>query len=221
MGASGVGPCEVTPVDKEEWMIEDRVSASPAALRETRIPCQTKRYGFHGTSIQVFGPLLSAHQGRLSAVTAFRDPHGLAANDGRGGDSTVVVRLSGMFKGSRKTMLSGISARRLNDMASRESKYGNRKTEIDGFVFASKREADRYSELKLLARAGEISELELQPAFDLTVNGWNCGKYIADFRYVDKDGAAVVEDAKGVRTAVYSLKRKLVKAIYGIEVRGV
>ena len=51
------------------------------------------------------------------------------------------------------------------------SKYGNRKTEVDGIVFDSKKEAERYRDLKLLERAGDIRELVLQPSFVLNVNG--------------------------------------------------
>jgi hypothetical protein len=97
------------------------------------------------------------------------------------------------------------------------SKYGAVKTEIDGLVFASKREARRYSELKLAERSGDISNLELQPKFPLIVNGKKVATYIADFRYTE-NGNVVVEDVKGVRTAIYRLKKKMVKALYGIEI---
>jgi len=88
---------------------------------------------------------------------------------------------------------------------------------VDGFTFDSRREANRYLELKLLERSGEISNLELQPRYDLIVNGKNCGFYKADFRYQEGE-KTITEDAKGMKTAVYSLKKKLVKAIYGIEI---
>ena len=97
------------------------------------------------------------------------------------------------------------------------NKYHARKTEVDGIVFDSKREAARYSELKLLQAAGEIRDLELQPEYELAVAGRVVGKYIADFRYMD-GGRVVVEDAKGVRTDVYRLKKKMVEAIYGIKI---
>lgn len=96
------------------------------------------------------------------------------------------------------------------------SKYGNRKTTIDGITFDSAAEARRYSELKLLAAAGEISDLTLQPKF-LLIEGFTYnGKkerpvyYIADFKYRDLDTSEwVVEDVKGARTEAYKLKRKL------------
>jgi Protein of unknown function (DUF1064) len=98
------------------------------------------------------------------------------------------------------------------------NKYGNRKTEVDGFIFDSKREANRYQELKLWERSGEISRLELQPAFDLLVmGGKSVGKYIADFRYL-KDGKEVIEDVKGMKTDIYRLKKKIVEAVYGFKI---
>ena len=88
---------------------------------------------------------------------------------------------------------------------------------LDGIVFDSKKEMNRYCELKILQKARVISELELQPRFDLVVNGRKCGFYKADFRYFMLDKKKyVVEDVKGVRTPVYRLKKKLVEAIHGI-----
>lgn len=104
------------------------------------------------------------------------------------------------------------------------NKYNNKKTTLDGITFDSKKEAKRYSELLLLQRAREIELLRLQPEYELIVNGTKVGKYIADFAYVDTDGREVVEDVKGgnaTKTAVYRLKKKLVKALYGIEVQEV
>ena len=94
------------------------------------------------------------------------------------------------------------------------SKYRAVKTEIDGITFASKREAIRYSELKLLVKAGYIRDLELQPKFPLVVNGIKVCIYIADFIYRGKDGSVCIEDAKGVRTPVYKLKNRLFHACY-------
>ncbi len=99
------------------------------------------------------------------------------------------------------------------------SKYHNQKTEHNGIQFDSRKEAKRYQELILLERAGVISHLELQPRYNLVVNGQKLGFYKADFRYEDvATNSVVVEDVKGVRTAVYMLKKKLVKALYGIEI---
>lgn len=100
------------------------------------------------------------------------------------------------------------------------SKYGNRKTVIDGIAFDSYKEARRYMELRLLERAGKLKALELQVPFELLPK---CGKnravkYVADFVYWDKDGNKIVEDAKGYRTEVYKLKKKMMLALLGIEI---
>ncbi len=101
----------------------------------------------------------------------------------------------------------------------KSSKYHNQKTLHNGIQFDSRKEADRYRDLLLLERAGMISHLELQPRYNLIVNGYKLGFYKADFRYEDvATNSIVVEDVKGVRTAVYCLKKKLVKALYGIEI---
>ena len=98
---------------------------------------------------------------------------------------------------------------------SRYSKYGNRKVEVDGHRFDSKAEAMRYLELKLLNQAGQISQLELQPAFELLparkVAGQRLRKltYVADFSYTDEDGVRHIEDVKGVETEVFRIKQKL------------
>ncbi len=98
-------------------------------------------------------------------------------------------------------------------------KYHNRKTFYQGIWFHSQKEENRYRELQLLEQAGEISQIELQPRYDIVVEGCKICFYKADFRYeVIATGECVVEDVKGVRTAVYQLKKKLVKALYGIEI---
>lgn len=81
---------------------------------------------------------------------------------------------------------------------------------VDGITFDSLAEARRYSELRLMERAGEIAQLELQPVYLLHAGI----KYRADFRYRDKDGREVVEDVKGHLTDVYRLKKKLLLADY-------
>lgn len=98
------------------------------------------------------------------------------------------------------------------------SKYRNRKTEVDGITFDSKREAARYSELKLCERAGLISELKTQVRYRLEVNGHKICDYLSDFQYVE-NGALVVEDTKGFATPAYKLKRKLMLALHGIVIR--
>lgn len=107
------------------------------------------------------------------------------------------------------------------------NKFHAKKTEIDGIIFDSKHEAERYAELKLLERGRVITDLTLQPRFELQ-EGYTSpsGKrvrpitYIADFMYTE-DGKTVVEDAKGMKTDVYRLKKKIFEYKYGIEVREV
>ena len=97
------------------------------------------------------------------------------------------------------------------------SKYHAIRTEVDGITFASKAEARRYSHLKMLERAGTSHDLELQPRFTLLVNKIKVATYVADFRYRFVGvSLPVVEDVKGVQTAVYKLKKKMLAAQYGI-----
>ena len=95
-------------------------------------------------------------------------------------------------------------------------KYRNVPHCVDNVTFQSKREASRYLELLLLLHAGEIRDLELQPRYNIVVNGVRCGFYKADFRYIDRDGRSHTEDAKSpaTRTTTYKLKKKLVEALY-------
>ena len=99
------------------------------------------------------------------------------------------------------------------------SKYGARRTEVDGIMFASAKEARRYSELRLLQRAGEITDLTRQPRYPIVINDVKVCTYVADFSYLEKGAARVtVEDAKGFKTDIFNLKRKLMWAVHNIEV---
>lgn len=95
------------------------------------------------------------------------------------------------------------------------SKYKNKKIIVDSFTFDSNLEAKRYGELKLLLKSGIINNLTLQKEF-LLQDKFKCNgkteraiKYIADFYYTDKQGNKYAEDAKGFKTDVYNIKRKL------------
>lgn len=118
------------------------------------------------------------------------------------------------------------------------NKYHNKKITIEGLTFDSKREAKRYQELRLLEKAGEITDLQTQVKFVLipaqrepdTIGpkgGRKPGKllerecaYLADFVYTDtRTGGKIVEDTKGMRTADYIIKRKLMLQMYGIRIR--
>lgn len=120
-----------------------------------------------------------------------------------------------------------------------KSKYHNKKVEYDGITFDSKKEKNRYVVLKLLQQSGEISDLKLQVPFELipavheTIEVQLKTKvkyvekcvqravhYIADFVYI-KDGQKVVEDTKGFRTKEYELKKKMMRAFFGIQIKEV
>lgn len=99
------------------------------------------------------------------------------------------------------------------------NKYKSHKTQIDMYVFDSAKEAKRYRELKLLERAREISNLELQPRFLLQESFRKNGKtyrkieYVADFKYTE-NGKTIVEDVKGLQTDVFKIKHKLFEKKY-------
>lgn len=99
------------------------------------------------------------------------------------------------------------------------SKYKNVKCTADGFKFDSKAERDRYYELKILQMANEIRDLRLQVKFPIEVAGKKICNYIADFTYYDKEGFYIVEDKKGFRTTLYNMKKKLLKAVHGIDIK--
>lgn len=126
-------------------------------------------------------------------------------------------------------------------MYNRRNKYGARKTLVDGIMFDSKREADRYRQLKLLLDRGEISNLEMQVKYELIPAQYEVteryGKrgqrlkdgrkllekpvtYIADFVYYDlPSGEVVVEDCKGMRDQKYRIKKKLMLWVHGIRIK--
>lgn len=117
----------------------------------------------------------------------------------------------------------------------KKNKYSNKKVTIDGETFDSKREANRYCELKIFEKAGEIKNLERQKKFVLIppqyeeyldIKGKKKMKcierecsYVADFVYQDaRTGELVVEDTKGFKTKDYIIKRKLMLSVYHIKI---
>lgn len=107
------------------------------------------------------------------------------------------------------------------------NKYKNRKITVNGETFDSQREYNRYRELVLLERVGQVYDLKRQVKFKLIPSQIVNGKvversctYVADFVYTD-DGKTVVEDTKGFRTKDYIIKRKLMLYVHGIQVREV
>lgn len=101
------------------------------------------------------------------------------------------------------------------------NKYHNKKVMINGIKFDSKKEANRYMQLKMLEKAGEIRDIELQKSFELQPTFRKNNKtyrkivYIADFCYFNiKDGKYIVEDIKGFKTKEYMLKKKMFEYRY-------
>jgi len=90
-------------------------------------------------------------------------------------------------------------------------------------MFDSKWEAERYAQLYKLSQAGEIQELERQIRFNIVVNDQKICAYVADFTYYERDENSekkfVVEDAKGVETPEFKLKKKLMLAANNIDIR--
>lgn len=105
----------------------------------------------------------------------------------------------------------------------RTHKFNARRTSCGLHEHPSKKEAIRCSALQALEKGRLIRDLSFQPRYDLIVNGILICKYVADFKYREMDGLVkgleVVEDSKGVRTPAYKLKRKLMLALHGIDVR--
>lgn len=105
------------------------------------------------------------------------------------------------------------------------AKYHNQNVVIDGILFDSKREAQRYQQLKLMVKAGVITNLDMQVKYKLIPAQYIDGKcvekavsYVSDFEY-DENGKHIVEDTKGVRTKEYIIKRKLMLYKYGIRIK--
>jgi hypothetical protein len=123
---------------------------------------------------------------------------------------------------------------RLASWGKRTNKYGNRRFKTAaGVAFDSDNEYDRYRDLQLLEKAGEIRNLKLHPRYDLSVNGAHICAYVGDYSYEclveGSDGRhkffqtwmKVCEDRKAgtvTQTRVFKLKRKLMKAIHNIDI---
>ena len=93
---------------------------------------------------------------------------------------------------------------------------------MHGITFDSKWESERYLYLKSLEKAERIKDLELQPRYNIMVNDQKICAYVADFKY-NKESADgiwehIVEDAKGVETPEFKLKKKLMKAVFDIDI---
>lgn len=124
-----------------------------------------------------------------------------------------------------------------------QTKYFNKKVVVDGIEFDSKKEGQRYRQLRLMQQRGEISSLRLQVPFELIPNQYETltvqlktktkqiqklierkVEYVADFVYTDlRSNETVVEDVKGYKMGgaydVFKIKRKLMLHVYGIKVK--
>jgi len=104
----------------------------------------------------------------------------------------------------------------------RPNKYFAKKTLAFGLKFDSKWESERWGQLKAMEKAGVVTELERQVRYTLSINDIKICDYVADFRYLQQgeDGLSklIVEDAKGVLTPEFKLKKKMMKAIHNIDI---
>lgn len=107
----------------------------------------------------------------------------------------------------------------------KKSKYGNKKTEYKGIVYDSRKEARYAQSLEILQTANDPKEkvvnIERQVKYSIDINGIHICNYILDFKVAYADGRIEYIDVKGMRTSVYILKAKLMKAIYNIIIKEV
>lgn len=105
------------------------------------------------------------------------------------------------------------------DAPNKQSKYKNKRCIVDGVKFPSLKEGRRYSELRLMEKAGIISDLQLQVTRKFIVNNITVCSYRSDFEY-NLDGKHIVEDVKGgnYRTKEFTIKKALMLACFGIEI---
>lgn len=98
------------------------------------------------------------------------------------------------------------------------SKYRNVKTVVDGETFDSRKEADRWAQLKILERAGIIHNLRRQVSYRLEIAGQLICTYRADFVY-NEAGCEIIEDSKGMKTKDFIIKEKLMLALHNIKIK--
>lgn len=106
----------------------------------------------------------------------------------------------------------------------KQPKYRNKKTVVDGFKFDSKKEANRYLIYKDEKERKRILDFKMQVKYKFIINGQLVCSYVSDFVIKHLDGRTEVIDVKSEMTRklpVYRIKKKLMKAIYNIEVKEV
>ena len=139
------------------------------------------------------------------------------------------IALSDLGPSALRQVDACLEAQRIRDeMAATKkprSKYGAVKTTVDGITFDSKAEARRWLELRILLRAGEITNLEVHKTFPIVINGvpvkmnnGHVAKYTADFVYFDKAGKRIVEDVKGFVVRDFPLRRAIIEHIYNLKI---
>lgn len=132
------------------------------------------------------------------------------------------------FNRMMKTSAKGVSVKTeiILPVKKKKSNRGNVRTEVDGVLFDSKLEAERYIHLKVLLVGGAISDLKWGVYFELNAGGTHSIRYKADFTYV-MDSGLVVEDVKGydvskgeyILTKLFKKKMLLMKQVHNIEIR--
>lgn len=107
----------------------------------------------------------------------------------------------------------------------RGSKYKAKKVAHDGVLYDSQAEMATVKQLQLREKMGSIRDLRTQVKYELRVYGHHICDYIADAVYtVVATGKTEVVDVKSSFTAklpAYRLKKKLLRALHGIEIKEV
>ena len=127
------------------------------------------------------------------------------------------------------TEISASDYRKLTAKKPKAAKYHNKKTVVSGITFDSKKEAEFYKVLLASKRLGGIKEIELQVPFPYKILYTRFdqlgpifsrkGRYVADFRVTYSDGTVEVIDVKGTTTAKFRRDKKIIKALYGIDIK--
>jgi hypothetical protein len=94
------------------------------------------------------------------------------------------------------------------------SKWGRaKKTVVDGVKYDSKFEASEAKDLTLLLKAGKIAGFESHKRIPLEVNGFHVSDYYIDFVVHHLDGTTEYLETKGMPSAVWVLKFKILEAM--------
>lgn len=111
--------------------------------------------------------------------------------------------------------ITSAEAATLRSALKRKNKYRNIRVDVMGITFDSKKEARRYTDLRMLLKGKAITELVIHPIYRMMVNSQHICDYEADFAYVEKE-KQIVEDVKSgiTKTRAYRIKVKLLKALY-------